>query len=160
MKIGFYPGSFDPFTNGHLAVINQTTQLFDIVIVGIGTNPLKIFKRRRFKRKLMKEAMERVFKREKLDNIIVITYNDFFLRVALKYNSTMLIRGIRNKKDYDYETTIAKIYKRTTGLDTMYIYGENISSTMVIEKIKNGKNVEKYIPKEIMEVVLASGKNY
>lgn len=153
MKIGFYPGSFDPFTNGHLYVITQTAKMFDKVIVGIGTNPLKLFKMRRFNRRLMKKAMEKVFVREKLDNVIVITYNSFFLNVALKYNSSMLIRGIRNSKDYNYETTLAKIYKASIGLDTMYIYGEDISSTMVMEYLKFGKNVEAYLPKEILELV-------
>lgn len=65
----------------------------------------------------------------------------------------MLIRGIRNSKDYNYETTLAKIYKASIGLDTMYIYGEDISSTMVMEYLKSGKNVEAYLPKEILELV-------
>ena len=61
MKIGFYAGSFDPFTNGHLHVIAKSTQLFDKVIVGIGVHPKKT---RRFNKELMQKAIEQVLIRE------------------------------------------------------------------------------------------------
>lgn len=51
MKIGFYAGSFNPFTNGHLHVVTKASMLFDKVIVGIGVNPEK---KRRFDKDLMK----------------------------------------------------------------------------------------------------------
>ena len=55
MEIGFYAGSFDPFTNGHLHVAKQSARLFDKVVIGIGVNPKK---RRRFNQQTMKEAIE------------------------------------------------------------------------------------------------------
>ena len=51
--IGFYAGSFDPFTNGHLHVVAKSAQLFDKVVIGIGIHPKKT---RRFDKELMKEA--------------------------------------------------------------------------------------------------------
>ena len=59
MKTGFYAGSFDPFTNGHLQVIKKSTQLFDRVVVGIGVNPKKS---RRFDEEEMQRAIEEVLK--------------------------------------------------------------------------------------------------
>ena len=57
MKIGFYAGSFDPFTNGHLQVIQKSAELFDKVVVGIGVHSMKT---RRFDKAKMKEAIEKV----------------------------------------------------------------------------------------------------
>ena len=72
MKVGFYAGSFDPFTNGHLHVVKTSAKLFDKVIIAIGENS---FKKRRFNNQKMKEAIEKVLVRNHLDNVSVIIYN-------------------------------------------------------------------------------------
>ena len=100
MKIGFYAGSFDPFTNGHLHVIEQSAKLFDKVVVGIGVHPTKP---RRFDKESMQTAIEQVLTRKKLDNVTVISYNNLSVDVALENNATFLVRGIRNGMDYEYE---------------------------------------------------------
>ncbi len=153
MKIGFYSGSFDPFTNGHLHVIEKSAMLFDKVIVGIGINPNKP---RRFDRKIMQKAIEEVLKNKGLDNVSVISYNNLSVDVAIDYNSTFLVRGIRNGMDYEYEENMASINEEISGLDTVYIRAGNlgnISSSMVMELMQNGKDVTKYLPKEILSVI-------
>lgn len=153
MKIGFYAGSFDPFTNGHLHVITKSAQLFDKVVVGIGVHPKKT---RRFDKELMKKAIEQVLIRENLNNVVVISYDNLSVDVALDYNSMFLVRGIRNGMDYEYEENIASINEEISGLDTVYIRAGNlgnISSSMVMELLRNNKDVSKYLPKEILELV-------
>lgn len=150
MKIGFYAGSFDPFTNGHLHVIQKSAKLFDKVIVGIGVHPKKT---RRFDKELMKNAIEQVLIREKIDNVEVITYDNLSVDVALEYGSTILVRGIRNGMDYEYEENMASINEEISELDTVYIRAGklgNISSSMVMELLRNGKDVTKYLPAEIL----------
>ena len=100
MKIGFYAGSFDPFTNGHLYIIKKSAKLFDKVIVGIGVNSKK---KRSFNQEEMKNAIEKVFINENLNNVSVITYNNLSVDVAIENEATYLIRGIRNGMDYQYE---------------------------------------------------------
>ena len=133
MNIGFYAGSFDPFTNGHLHVLSKSAQLFDKVILGIGVNPQKS---RRFNQDLMKLAIEKVLARENITNVIVVPYSNLSVDVALDYNSTFLIRGIRNGMDYEYEENLASINEELSNLDTIYIragkFG-NLSSSMVME---------------------------
>ena len=153
MKIGFYAGSFDPFTNGHLHVIEKSAQLFDKVIVGIGIHPTK---NRRFDTDVMKQTIEKVLSNNNLNNVIVISYKNLSADVALDYNSTFLIRGIRNGMDYEYEENMASINEEISGLDTIYIRAGilgNISSSMVMELLENGKDVSKYVPKEVMEIL-------
>lgn len=153
MKIGFYAGSFDPFTNGHLHVIEKSAELFDKVIVGIGIHPTKT---RRFDKETMQSAIEQVLARKKLNNVIVVSYDNLSVDAALEYNSTFLVRGIRNGMDYEYEENMASINEEISGLDTIYIRAGNlgnISSSMVMELLRNGKDVAKYLPEEILALV-------
>lgn len=153
MKIGFYPGSFDPFTNGHLHVIKKSAILFDKVVIGIGIHPNK---NRRYDKNKMKSAMEKVLVRENLTNVSVITYDNWSADAAVKYDAMFLVRGIRNGMDYQYEETIAATNEEVSGMDTIYIRAGslgNISSSMVMELLRNGKDVSTYVPKEVLKVM-------
>lgn len=152
MNIGFIYGSFDPFTNGHFNLVSEASKRFDKVIVTIGSNPLKMYKRRRFNKKVMKKQMEKLFIRENLINVEV-SFGFFATMWKLKNYRPTLIRGIRNSKDESYERKIAKIWKKIFRLETIFIRGGNISSTMVMNKIREGENVEYLLPKEILEIV-------
>lgn len=153
MKIGFYAGSFDPFTNGHLHVITKSATLFDKVIVGIGVNSEKT---RRFDKDLMQKAIEQVLANRNLNNVIVTSYDGLLVDAAVSYNASFLIRGIRNGMDYEYEENMASINEELSDLDTVYIRAGrlgNISSSMVMELLKYNKDASKYLPKEILEIV-------
>lgn len=153
MEIGFYAGSFDPFTNGHLHVVTQSAKLFDRVIIGIGVHPKKI---RRFDKELMQKAIEQVLVRNNLNNVTVISYDNLSVDVAIENNSTFLVRGIRNGMDYEYEENMASINEEISGLDTVYIRAGNlgnISSSMVMELLRNNKDVSKYLPEEVLALV-------
>ena len=153
MKTGFYTGSFDPFTNGHLHVVKKAAEVFDKVIIGIGIHPTK---RRRYDKEEMKHAIEKVLKRENLDNVCVIEYDNLSVDCAKEHNSTYLIRGIRNGTDYEYEEIMASMNEELSGLDTIYFRAGklgNISSSMVVELLRNGRNVDTYLPNEIIEVI-------
>ena len=153
MKIGFYAGSFDPFTNGHLHVITKSASLFDKVIVGIGVNSEKA---RRFDKDLMQKAIEKVIANRNLNNVTVISYDGLLVDAAMNYNASFLIRGIRNGMDYEYEENMASINEELSDLDTVYIRAGrlgNISSSMVMELLKYNKDASKYLPKEILEIV-------
>ncbi len=153
MKIGFYAGSFDPFTNGHLHVVRQSSKLFDKVIIGIGVNSSKI---RRFDSEVMKNAIEKVLEREGLKNVSVITYSKLSVDIAKEFDSAFLIRGIRNGMDYDYEENIALINEELSGLDTIYVRSGKfgaISSSMIVEFLSYGKDVSKLVPIEIYDAI-------
>ena len=152
-RIGFYAGSFDPFTNGHLHVIKVSSKIFDKVIVGIGVNPLK---KRRFNQDEMKEAIKKVIKSNNLENVEVITYDNLSVDCAKENGANFLIRGIRNGMDYDYEENIALINEEISGLDTIYVRAGKLgalSSSMVMELLEFGKDVSNFLPKEILDII-------
>lgn len=153
MKVGFYSGSFDPFTNGHLHIVKTASRIFDTVIIGIGVNYQK---KRRYDVNLMKEAIERTLKTEKLNNVKVITYDVLTIDIATSYHANFLIRGLRNDTDYAYEENLSQINEDISGLDTIYLRSSGlgfISSSMVAELIAYHKDVAKYLPKDILDSI-------
>ena len=154
MRVGFYAGSFDPFTNGHLQVVKKACEIFDLVIIGIGTHPSKS---RRFDKDLMIKAIWDTMEKEGLDEKTeVVIYDGLTTDSAREANCDYLIRGIRNGIDYQYEESIASMNQELSDMDTIYFRaGElgNVSSSMVMELLRNGKDVSKYLPTPVLKVV-------
>lgn len=152
-KIGFYAGSFDPFTNGHLHVVKVSAKLFDKVIIGIGINPTK---KRRFNTNEMAQAIRKTLQREGLLNVDVISYDNLSFQTAIENNASFLIRGIRNGMDYDFEETLATFNHEMANLDTIYVRAGEvgpINSTMIMDLLRNNADVSKFLPIEIINVV-------
>ena len=153
MKQAFYPGSFDPFTNGHLHVVKTACKLFDMVIIGIGIN---FQKERRFSNIAMKKAIEETLLLENIDNANVIIYDGLSVDAAKGNNCNFLIRGLRNDMDYQYEENLSQINEEISGLDTIYLRSGLlgfISSSMVVELMQNNKDVSKYLPTPVYNAV-------
>lgn len=154
MNIGFYAGSFSPFTNGHLQVVEKASKIFDRVIIGIGNNAQK---EPRYDNELMKKAIEKLLIRLQLaDKVSVVVYDNLSVDVAKENGANLLIRGIRNGMDYEYEENMASINEEISGLDTIYIRAGklgNISSSLVVELMKNNKDVSEYLPTEIEDAI-------
>ena len=98
MKIGFYSGSFDPFTVGHKFVLDNARKLFDKVVIGIGVNDKK---KRRFDNYKMQKAINNMIKNENMDNVTCIIYDNLTVDAAQKCGANFLVRGIRNGMDYE-----------------------------------------------------------
>lgn len=153
MKKGFYAGSFDPFTNGHLHVVKKSAELFDEVVVGIGTNNNK---QRRFNKNRMRIDMQRVMEIEGLKNVKVIIFDHLASEAAIENGCDTLIRGVRNGMDYEYEENLAATNEEISGLDTIYIRAGKlgiISSSMVMELRDHYKDISPYVPREIWKTI-------
>lgn len=153
MRTAIYPGSFDPFTNGHLHVVKEATGIFEKIIVVIADNPEK---RRRIDSHVMLEAMQTIFKRMNLSEKVVVTrFDGLVVDLAYTEEADYLIRGIRSGFDYQYEENLAKI-NEMLGMKTIYIRAGNldyISSTLVIELHKQGKDVGEYLPSPVLDII-------
>ncbi len=156
--IGFYAGSFDPFTNGHLQIVKKTSKCFDKVIVGIGYNAEK---KERINKVKMKEAIEKAIKEEQLTNVDVVLYNGLTVEKAKECGANILIRGLRNGTDYEYEENISEINEKLAEMDTCYFRAGDLgylSSSVVMELYNNNKSIDKFVPKAVAEL-LKSLKN-
>lgn len=158
-RIGFYAGSFDPFTNGHLHVVTQASKVFDKLIIGIGINPDK---KRRFDVEKMKKAIEQVLVINSLVNVSVIIYKTLSVKVAVDCGATFFVRGIRNSIDYAYEEDLASFNKKYSQIETVYFRAGdlgNVSSSMVMNLLKFGEDVSEYLPDEILKLVKENYKS-
>ena len=148
-----YAGSFDPFTNGHLWVVKEASKMFDKVYICVANNPDK---KRHTPVGNMKMAIEEVINANNLNNVEVFICNGFVADFAKKHNVDYLVRGLRNTSDYLYEENIAKInFEINPSLKTVYYRANNdvISSSLIRELMKYGKDISKYVPLQIEKLL-------
>lgn len=151
IKKALYAGSFNPFTNGHLSIVEKSAELFDKVVIGIAYNSTKD---RIQDLNLMMEAIRKQV--SNLDNVSVTRIDGLVADWCGKNDVSYLVRGLRDTTDYLYEENIAKINKEINpNLRTIYFRADNdvISSSMVRELIKYNKDVSKYVPEEIYKIL-------
>lgn len=110
-----YPGSFDPMTNGHLDIIERTSQLFDEVVIAIMDNPNK---KNWF---TPKERMEMMLPHLPHNVTIQIFPLQLTVDVAKKVEADVLIRGLRNSEDFLFEQNMAIINQEQTGIETLFL---------------------------------------
>lgn len=152
-KKAIYPGSFDPFTNGHLDIVKKAAPLFDEVYITIGINAKK---QRAFDPARMKAAIEGTVRELGLDNVRVTAYEGLVAEYAKENGIEYMIRGLRNNMDYNYEENIAEVNKLINPeIEYVYFRADSvaISSSMVKELHSYGKDVAKYLPKAVHEMI-------
>lgn len=153
IKKAIYPGSFDPFTNGHLDIVKKASALFDEVDVIIGVNANK---RRTFAAEAMKTAIEKTVAELGMENVSVTVYNGLVAEYAKTNDVKYMIRGLRNNMDYNYEENIAEVNKLINPkMEYVYFRAENVavSSSMVKELHGYGQDVSAYLPKAVFDIV-------
>ena len=148
-----YAGSFDPFTIGHLHVLIQAAEVFDTVYVAIAVNSEK---KRRTDKEAMKSAIQRVIASNGIDNAEVEVFDGLTVDFAMQKGAKFLVRGLRNGTDYEYEENLAVVNSKVSGVETIYFRAgktAHISSSVVMELHKYGKNIDKWVPKEVLEIL-------
>ncbi len=144
-----FPGSFDPFTKGHMDVVLRGTALFDELVIGVGFNSAK---QRYFKLDFMIPKIEEAFKA--YPQVKVLPYEGLTASFAKKIDAKFLIRGLRNTTDFEYENTIAQANKHQWNeLETVFVITEPklafISSSIVRDLHKYGADVKDFLPYSI-----------
>lgn len=153
IKKAIYPGSFDPFTSGHLDIVQKAAALFDEVYIVIGVNANK---RRSFSAEKMRSAMERTLADLGIENAYVTVHEGLVAEYAKTNGIQYMIRGLRNNMDYNYEENIAEVNKLINpDMEYVYFRAENVavSSSMVKELHSYGLDISPYVPKPIIDVM-------
>ena len=148
MKTAVFPGSFDPFTIGHANIVARALPLFDKVVIGVGVNESK---------KPLYPPADRVDFISRLYNdeprVEVMAYDDLTIDFARRIGAGFIVRGLRSVKDFEYERDVAAMNKRLGGLETVLLLTEPqhaaISSSVVRELIKYGRDVSDFLPAAI-----------
>jgi pantetheine-phosphate adenylyltransferase len=153
MKIALFPGSFDPFTNGHLDVVRRGALLFDEVIIAIGNNSSKS---RYLPVEQMTDMIAGVFRDE--PRVSVRSYKGLTADYAREVGARFLLRGLRNTIDFEYENTIAQANRHVNPeLETVFLITSPtlaaISSTIIREIHRFGGNVDDFVPFKLPPLV-------
>ncbi|RYE88989.1 MAG: pantetheine-phosphate adenylyltransferase [Cytophagaceae bacterium] len=145
-KIALFPGSFDPFTNGHLDVVRRGAELFDEIIIAIGNNSSK---QRYLPVAWMEQQITELFRDE--SRVSVCTYRGLTADFARARGARYLLRGLRNTTDFEYENTIAQANRHVNpNLETVFLITSPllaaISSTIIREIHRFGGDVGQFVP--------------
>ena len=157
-KKAIYPGSFDPFTNGHLDIVRKAAPLFDEVCITIGINANK---HRAFDPDMIKSAIEATLQELKLDNVYVTVLDGLVAEYARENDIKYMIRGLRNNMDYNYEENIAEVNKLIyPEMEYVYFRADSVavSSSMVKELHGYGRDVSKYLPKAVHDMIYGQNR--
>lgn len=149
-KIAVFPGSFDPYTNGHHDIVMRSLNLFDEIIIGIGYNSSK--QNRYFDIETMVAKIEEVYR--DVPEVTVVVYNELTSTLAKKCGAGFLIRGLRNTTDFEYENTISQMNRYLNEeLETVFLITSpefaSISSTIIREVHRYGGSVNAFLPYEV-----------
>ncbi len=158
MKIGLYPGTFDPLTNGHLDIIVRSSTLCDKLIIAVAKNPSKnpffsINKRI----DLINEALVL----NKIDTKLVYaeSFDNLLIEFAKINSVSIIIRGLRVVSDFDYEFQMAGMNKRlNSDVETVFLMASEtnqfIASRFVKEVASLGGDVSSFVPKNVNNEII------
>jgi pantetheine-phosphate adenylyltransferase len=144
-KIALFPGTFDPFTIGHLSLVERGLHLVDEIIIAIGVNPDK---KTFFSLKQRIDMISELFQSD--SRIKVKPYDVLTVDFAKEVGAQFILRGIRSVNDFEYEKNIADVNRKISGIETFVLFTEpehtHISSSIVRELLTYGKSVDDFVP--------------
>ncbi|MCQ2605925.1 MAG: pantetheine-phosphate adenylyltransferase [Bacteroidales bacterium] len=144
-RIAVFPGSFNPFTIGHKAVLEKALPLFDKIIIAIGYNSEKTNSSDIDSRV---ETISKIFQNN--PRICVTTYTTLTVDFCKANGANYIIRGLRNAQDFQYEQPIAQTNLQLAGIETIFFVTppefSHISSSIVRELQSYGADVSKFLP--------------
>ena len=148
-RIAIFPGAFDPFTKGHLDLVERGRHIFDHLIIAVGVNSNK---KRTVSLNTMIEKIEQLV--VNWDNVEVKKYEGLTADFAQKVGAQFILRGIRNSTDLDYEASIANVnYQINSNLESVFLLSKPelslISSSVVRDLIKYKQDISSYLPYEL-----------
>jgi pantetheine-phosphate adenylyltransferase len=148
-KIAVFPGSFDPFTIGHEAIIRRAMSLFDEIIVAVGSNALK---KNFYSLETRKEMIRKVFEHE--PRVRVDQYEGLTVDFCKKNGAGYLLRGLRTSADFEFERAIGQVNRSMApGIETVFLLTvpehSFINSTIVRDIIRSKGDASKFVPSAI-----------
>ena len=140
MRTALFPGSFDPFTAGHEAIVRRALALFDTIYIAVGVNTDKKYM---FSIEERLKIIRNFFPDDK--RIETVSYSGMTVDLCHQLNTRFIIRGIRNAADLDYEQTIAAVNQTLDPqIETILLLADSqhrdISSTLIREQLSHQSN--------------------
>jgi pantetheine-phosphate adenylyltransferase len=154
-RVGIYPGSFDPPTNGHLDIVERSSRLFDKVVIGVGRNLSK---------KTLFSADERVALMKhackKWPNVEVRSFDGLQVDFAKECGAAFIIRGIRALSDFEFEFEMGNMNRRLApGIEMVFLMTAPeylfLSASRVKELVAFGAAIDSLVPSNVAKALKA-----
>jgi len=146
MRIGVYPGTFDPITLGHMDIIARGAKLVDRLVIGVATNPSKspLFTLEERVGHVQRETAH-------IPNVGVVSFNALLMHFAEAQGASMIVRGLRAVADFEYEFQMAGMNQQLNAdIETVFLMADvalqPIASRLVKEIASYGGAIDKFVP--------------
>jgi pantetheine-phosphate adenylyltransferase len=156
--VGFYPGSFDPLTNGHLDVIERACKLVDRLVIAVGLHHAKkpLFTHED-RVALLKAGLEPVGRRTDTE-IEVVDFKGLMVRAAREHGATLIIRGLRDTTDYNFEMQMVGMNAQMApDLQTVFLpsspHVRHISATLVRQIAELEGDISPFVPAIVLKAL-------
>jgi pantetheine-phosphate adenylyltransferase len=144
-----FPGSFDPFHNGHLEVVERATRLFDEVVVAALRNPQKsepVFDLAE-RQEMLEESLAH------LPSVRIVAVSTLVVNVARDVGASAIVKGLRAVSDFENELQMAQMNRQLSGVETVFIPTSSahsfIASRLLREVARFGGDVSAFVPKAV-----------
>jgi len=148
-KVAVFPGSFDPFTIGHEAIVKRALGMFDEIIIAVGANALK---KSFYSLETREKMIVKVFQNE--PRVKVDHYEGLTVDYCKKNDAGFLLRGLRTAADFEFERAIAQINKAMApDIESVFMLTvpehTPINSTIVRDIIRSGGDASRFVPSSL-----------
>jgi len=148
-KTAVFPGSFDPFTVGHEALVRRALMLFDKVIIAVGENSEK---KNLFTIENRMKMISKVFEGE--GKVVVTKFRGLTVEFCRKNEASYILRGLRTAADFEYERAMGQMNRKMAPeIDTVFLLTSTehtpVNSTIVRDVIVNGGDASMFVPSVI-----------
>lgn len=158
MRVGLYPGSFDPITVGHMDIIERAFTIVDHLVIAIGKNATKtpLFELDKRLAMIEEEVGPKAAARDV--RLEVISFDTLLVDVARRYNASLIIRGLRSAGDFEYETQMTAMNRAMAPeIETIFLPASPqvgfVSSTLVRQIVGMGGVVDPFVPASVLKKI-------
>ena len=159
MRIGVYPGTFDPLTLGHMDIIRRGAKLVDRLVIGVATNPSKspMFTLAERKAHVLREVQD-------IPGVDVVEFDELLMSFAERLGATVIVRGLRGGSDFEYEFQMTGMNRALNDdIEQVFLMADvalqPIASKLVKEIAMYGGDIRKFVPPRVaVDLVARVGK--
>jgi len=159
-RAGFYPGTFDPVTHGHMDIIARAARVLDRVVIGVADNPAKAPLLSMAERMACLDAAVASVRADSGAVIEVVSFDCLLVDAVRQHGASVIVRGLRAVSDFDYESQMTGLNRKLAPeLETIFLMAAEhrrcIASRMVKEIARLGGDITPFVPDLARQTVLA-----
>ncbi len=154
MAIAVYPGSFDPFTFGHIDIATRAAKMFETVHIVVVHNPAK---NPRLTTAQRVELISEILNAKPGNYVVSSLESGLLVDYCKDLGADALVKGVRTNVDLDYELPMAQVNRDLSGIETIFIPADPthgfVSSSLVKQVFDLGGDISKYVPIEVVKAL-------